>query len=382
MRKIKYLICSVAFITSLTAQNKPGDSSSSASAPPMGWNSYNCFGGNVTEEEMKRNADYMATHLKEYGWEYVVLDFLWYRDDVDSPEKMAIRRPFQHIDEYGRLIPSPVLHPSSAGNKGLKPLGDYIHSRGLKFGLHIMRGIPRQAVEQNTLISGTDSRAAEIVNLADTCLWYGGLVGVNMTKAGAREYYNSLFRLYADWGVDFVKVDDISYPYHADEIEAVAEAIRNCGRPMVLSLSPGEALTGNLRHLRKHASMWRISADFWDNWKQLVYQLELCRRWAPLVTEGHWPDADMLPLGHLKIRHETKGSRDRYTRFTRDEQYFMMNLWAIFRSPLMMGGNLPDNDEFTLSLLTNYELIRVNQRTTGNRELSFAEGISIWTAED
>lgn len=353
-----------------------------ASTPPMGWNSYNCFGGNVTEAEMKQNADYVAEHLKQYGWEYVVLDFLWYCDDQNSPEKFANRRPVQHMDEYGRVIPSELLHPSSANGKGLKPLADYVHSKGLKFGIHIMRGMPWQAVAENTPIKGTDKRARDVCNLPDTCKWYGGFVGVDMSKPGAQEYYNSLFELYASWGIDFIKVDDISYPYHADEIEAVAEAIKRCGRPIVLSLSPGPAFIGNPKHLQEHANMWRISADFWDSWEQLAEQLQLCRMWWKHTKEGHWPDADMLPLGHLQLRHEAAGSKPHHSYFTRDEQYFMMTLWSIFRSPLMIGGNLPDNDEFTLSLLTNEDVIRVNQCTRNNQELSFEGGISIWYAED
>jgi hypothetical protein len=353
-----------------------------AKTPPMGWNSYNCFGGNVTEVEVKANADYMAEKLKQFGWEYIVVDFLWYCDDQDSWEKFANRRPHQYIDEYGRLIPSVKLHPSSEGGKGLKPLGDYIHSKGLKFGLHIMRGIPRQAISGNTSIKNSTAKAAEIANLPDTCFWYGGLTGVNMTKSGAQEYYNSLFELYAEWGVDYIKVDDIVFPYHADEIEAVHKAIAKCGRPIVLSLSPGPAFIGNPKHLRENANMWRISGDFWDKWPALKRQLELCRDWAPLVTEGHWPDADMLPLGKLNIRTELRNSPERFTNFTKDEQYFLMTLWSIFRSPLMIGGNMPDNDEFTTSLITNADVLQVNQHSTNNKEISFKDGISIWTADD
>jgi hypothetical protein len=353
-----------------------------AQTPPMGWNSYNCFGGNVNEAEVKANADYMAKNLKQCGWEYIVVDFLWYCDDINSAEKMANRRPNQYIDEYGRLIPSVKLHPSSAGGKGLKPLADYVHSKGLKFGIHIMRGIPHQAIAKNTPIKYSNAHASEVANLADTCIWYGGLTGVDLTKKGGQEYYNSIFELYADWGVDYIKVDDIAYPYHADEIEAVHNAIINVARPIVLSLSPGPAMIGNPKHLRENANMWRISGDFWDKWPALKRQLELCREWAPMVTEGHWPDADMLPLGKLNIRTELKDSPERFTNFTKDEQYFLMTLWSIFRSPLMIGGNMPDNDEFTLSLLTNADMIRVNQHSTNNREISFQDGISIWTADD
>ena len=196
-----------------------------AQKPPMGWNSYNCFGGNVSEAEVKANTDYMAKNLKQYGWEYIVVDFLWYVDDMASAETMANRRPHQYIDKYGRLIPSVKSFPSSVGGNGLKPLADYVHSKGLKFGLHIMRGIPRQAISGNTPVKNSTAKASEIANLADTCIWYGGLTGLNLTKKGAQEYYNSLFELYAAWGVDYIKVDDISFPYHADEIEAVHKAI-------------------------------------------------------------------------------------------------------------------------------------------------------------
>jgi len=353
-----------------------------AQTPPMGWNSYNCFGGNVTEAEVKANADYMAQNLKQYGWEYIVVDFLWYCDDINSPEKMANRRPHQYIDEFGRLIPSVKLHPSSEGGKGLKPLADYVHSKGLKFGLHIMRGIPRQAIDKNTPIKHSNAHASEVANLADTCIWYGGLTGVDLTKKGAQEYYNSIFELYADWGVDYIKVDDIAFPYHADEIEAVHNAIINVARPIVVSLSPGPALVGNPKHLRENANLWRISGDFWDKWPALKRQLELCRDWAPLVIEGHWPDADMLPLGKLNIRTELKDSPERFTNFTKDEQYFLMTLWSIFRSPLMIGGNMPDNDIFTTSLITNADVLRVNQHSTNNKEISFNDGVSIWTAND
>ncbi len=353
-----------------------------ALTPPMGWNSYNCFGGNVTEAEVKANVDYMAQNLKQYGWEYIVVDFLWYCDDQNSAEKFANRRPHQYIDEFGRLIPSEKLHPSSAEGKGLKPLGDYIHAKGLKFGLHIMRGIPRQAIAGNTPVKNSTAKAAEIANLPDTCVWYGGLTGVNMSKSGSQEYYNSLFEMYAEWGVDYIKVDDIVFPYHADEIEAVRKAIDHCGRPIVLSLSPGPAFIGNPKHLRENANLWRISGDFWDKWSAMKRQLELCRDWAPMVTEGHWPDADMLPLGKLNIRTELKDHSERWTNFTKDESYFLMTLWAIFRSPLMFGGNMPDNDEFTTSLITNEEVIRVNQHTTDNKEIYFENGISIWTAKD
>jgi len=314
MNSPKFFICITVLMTfasgcivkdSKCSNNKEANLLDSvAKTPPMGWNSYNCFGGSVTEEEVKQNADYMAKNLISYGWKYIVVDFLWYCDNQTSWEQFKNRRPVQHIDNYGRLIPSTVLHPSSAGGKGLKPLADYVHSKGLKFGIYIMRGIPRQAIDNDITILGTTIKAKAVAALKDTCKWYGGLVGVDMAKQGAQDYYNSLFKMYAEWGVDFVRVDDIAFPYHAKEIEAVRKAINLCGRPMVLSLSPGAAPLVRSKQLSENANMWRISPDFWDNWSSLLEQLKLCRQWAPIVKEGHWPDADMLPLGHIQIRSE------------------------------------------------------------------------------
>ncbi|MGA2264550.1 MAG: glycoside hydrolase family 27 protein [Acidobacteriota bacterium] len=190
---------------------------------------------------------------------------------------------------------------------------------------------------------------------------------------------DSILVLYAGWGVDFIKADDMTSPYHAGEIEALSRAIKKCGRPMVLSLSPGPADLARVEHLKANAQLWRISNDFWDRWQDLKRQFELCRIWTRYIGPSTWPDADMLPLGRIGIRAE-RGD-DRQTRFTQDEQYALMSLSCIFRSPLMLGGDLPSNNPFTLSLLTNEEVLAVNQQSANNREL-FARGNQIaWTAD-
>ena len=209
-----------------------------ASTPPMGWNSWDCFGPTVTEQEVKANADYMADHLKNSGWQYIVVDIRWYVEN-DKAHGYNEKDPVMRMDEYGRLIPAVNRFPSSAGGRGFKPLADYVHGPGLKFGIHIMRGIPRLAVERNTPIFGAKRTAREIYSSENPCLWLRDMYTVDCNKSGAQEYYNSIFALYASWGVDFVKVDDIASPYHKDEIEMIRNAIDQCGRPIVLSLSPG-----------------------------------------------------------------------------------------------------------------------------------------------
>lgn len=388
------VIISLGCLTDRTAADDQGREANTphqiAATPPMGWNSYDCYGSAVVEAEIIANADYMARHLANYGWEYVVVDYCWSHpspgavSDPDLEEGQdGSLTPMLAMDEYGRLLPAPERFPLSVGGKGFKPLADYVHSKGLKFGIHVMRGIPRQAVARNLPVLGTKVRAKDIADRESICTWLNHMYGVDMKKPGAQAYYDSLFQLYAQWGVDYVKVDDMIAGslgfYHTEEIEAIRLAIKKCGRPIVLSFSPGPAPLDKAEHLQEYANLWRISSDFWDVWGKVKDQFSLCRKWAPHSGPGHWPDADMLPLGRLALRGP-KGPPNRQSRLTPDEQITLMSLWAIFRSPLMFGGNLPSNDEFTLSLLTNEEVLAVNQNSTGNREL-FKRGDHIgWIA--
>jgi hypothetical protein len=351
----------------------------------MGWNSYDAYCGDVTEQEVKANADYMAQHMAGLGWNYVVIDFYWYFSHT-LPNQQQEKWEF-NMDEYGRLIPAPNRFPSAAEGQGFKPLADYLHSKGLKFGIHIMRGIPRTAVEKNLPILGTSTHAKDVADTGNICTWSTAMYGVDVSKPAGQAYYDSMVALYAKWGVDYIKADDMSHAgkgasehYHGAEIAALHRAIVKSGRPIVLSLSPGPAPLDEAAHLKKNAQLWRISGDFWDNWKSLKDQFDLCRAWAPYIGPNHWPDADMLPLGRVRLR----GYNDppRQSRLTAAEQRTMLTLWAIFRSPLMMGGDLPTLDAATLALLTNPEVLAVDQFSTHNHEL-FTRGNQVaWAADD
>ncbi len=362
-----------------------------ALTPPMGWNSWDCYGTAVNEEQLIGNADYMAKYLKDYGWEYVVCDIQWSEPTADG---YCYHNFYPlYMDEYSRLIPAPERFPSSAGGKGFKPIADYVHSLGLKFGLHIMRGIPRQAVHQNTKIKCDGVTARDIAQQFSVCLWNTDMYGVNCNAKGAQEYYNSIFELYASWGVDYIKCDDIANteflkdnPYSArKEIEMLRKAIDNCGRDMVLSLSPGPAPVWEHEHLAQNANLWRMTGDFWDSWDKLHAMFERCYVWQEYVQPGAWPDCDMLPLGHLKVCDKHENGCGNYTNFTKDEQITMMTLWGIFRSPLMMGGEMRDNDDFTLSLLQNSELIDMLKNSSGARQFKRNEidgkGEIIWISK-
>jgi len=340
----------------------------------MGWNSWDNFGTAVTEAQTKQQADFMAAKLKAHGWQYIVVDIQWYQPTAKGhgyqPGAALV------MDEYGRLLPALNRFPSAANDAGFKPLADYVHSLGLKFGVHLMRGIPRQAVERNVPIFGTKVHAQDIANRESICPWNPDMYGVDTAKPGAQEYYNSVFNVFASWGLDFVKVDDISRPYHehANEIEAIRRAIDQTGRPIVLSLSPGETALDAHAHVQEHANMWRISDDFWDRWISLHEQFGRLAKWNHYRIPGAWPDADMLPLGVIDLN-------TRHTRFTPDEQHTLMTLWSIARSPLMHGGDMTQTDDATLALLTNDEVLAVNQHSTNNRPLFQRDELVAWVAD-
>lgn len=364
-----------------------------ARTPPMGWNSFDCYGSAITEAEFRANVDYLAEHLRPHGWEYAVLDFCWshpHPGACHNPNQGEGFSPMLHTDRWGRLVPAPNRFPSAAGGAGFKPLADHVHARGLKFGLHVMRGIPRQVFWEDMLLLDGRHRASEVANTdpAAACTWLNHMWGIKPDHPGGQAYYDSLFQLYAEWGVDFVKVDDILAdghfnspgPYHQAEIEMIGRAIERCGRPMVLSLSPGDAPKSCAAHVAQHASMWRISADFWDDWRRLERQFELCAWWAEHRRPGHWPDADMLPVGRLSKRGPKGPERDSW--FTPDEQYTLLTLCAMFQSPLMIGGNLPELDAFTRDLLTNDEVLAVNQRATGGCQVKREGALVVWVARN
>lgn len=362
-------------LLSSSATAQPGGAANAPLAlrPPMGWNSWNSFATTITEAQARETAKIMADRLLPFGYDIFTVDIQWYEPEASSYEYNG--NPVPAMDGHGRLIPAANRFPSSAGGKGFALLAADVHAMGMKFGIHLMRGIPRLAVKRNLPILGTKYRAADIADTTSVCSWNPDMYGVDMTKPGAQAYYDSVFALYASWGVDFVKMDDMSRPYdaHAPEIEGAHKAILAAGRPMMLSLSPGETPVIRGDHVRQYAQMWRISDDFWDEWAMLNAQFVRLENWNQWRRPGAWPDADMLPLGRLAL-----GKRD--TKFTPDEQLTLMTLWSIARSPLIMGGDLRHLDAPTLALLTNREVLAVNQASTDNRPHFVEDGARIWSA--
>jgi hypothetical protein len=362
----------------------PPDDSQLAPTPPMGWNSWDSFGTTIQEDDFKANASWLAEHLKSYGWQYAVVDMEWF---VTNPTAEGNSRNSQFsMDENGRYIPAPNRFASSTNGAGFKPLADHTHALGLKFGIHMLAGIPKQAVQSNLPIAESPYHAAAAADTSATCSWNPDNYGLNPANPAAQAYYDSIAQLYASWGVDLIKADCIaSGPYKDDEIRMLSLALRKTGRPIVLSLSPGPAPIEKLGEMRKYAQMWRISSDVWDMWHSTVAypqglgdQFPRVAKWAGLAEPGHWPDADMLPLGNLSPA--PGWGKPRQTALTHDEQRTLLTLWCMFRSPLMMGGNLPSSDAWTTSLLTNREVIEIDQHSSGNRPVISTDGTVVWLA--
>jgi hypothetical protein len=374
-----------------------------APTPPMGWDSYDSYGALATEAQIKANADYMAANLKSHGFNYITLDYCWSFPYKPGPQGQTgssavldqtynaatnTYTPTISMDSFGRLLPDAGRFPSSMQNGvevGLKPLIDYVHSEGLKFGLHVMRGIPRQAYTSNLPIFGSTYTAGQITNTSDTTSWNNQMYGLNFSSPGAQAYYNSIFSMYASWGVDFIKLDDVDSPYHQGDITGVDNAITNSGRPMVVSLSPGPAATANAAGFQSGSNMWRMMSDLWDNWTRVnTDAFAAVNTWTPYRQANDWPDADMLPLGTFIAPPNTVTSATRTSQLTHNEQRTVMTLWSIARSPLIMGGNLPSlaSDSWTTSLLTNDRVLAVDQNSTNNRQIFDNGTETIWAADE
>ena len=367
------------------AKTAPASAPLLAATPPLGWNSWDGYGTTVNEGQVRANADWFAKHLKAFGWQYVVVDMEWFVSNP-TPEGSSDKSLYT-LDANGRYIPAENRFPSAAAGQGFKPLADYVHSLGLKFGIHILRGIPKKAVEGNLPIAGSSFHAADAADKKETCPWNPDNYGADAGKPAAQAYYDSIASLYAGWGVDLIKVDCISsHPYRGDEIRMLSAALAKTGRPIVLSLSPGPAPLEKVEEMRQYAQMWRISNDIWDLWRSdaeypqgLGDQFLNILRWSGLARPGHWPDADMLPLGYLGPA--PGWGKARQCRLTHDEQRTLMTLWSIFPSPLMIGGDLTKADDWTESLLTNKEVLEVDQQSVSNRPAIATFSTFIFTAE-
>ena len=356
-------------------------------SPPLGWNSWDCFGASITEEELLQNAEYVQEHLLSHGFEYITLDIQWSEPLAHSWDYNAYT-PLT-LDAYGRQLPAENRFPSAKAGQGLLPIANKTHAMGLKFGVHLMRGIPRQAVHSNLPILGTDYTARDAVHRQSICAWNTDMYGLNHEHPAAQAYYDSVFDLFATWEVDYVKVDDIAWNfmheghYHAKEVEMIHRAIEKSGRQMVLSLSPGPAVLSAHTHMEKYANCWRITDDFWDDWSLVLRAFTASEAWQGMSGHGAWPDCDMLPFGRLRMRHIGPDGQAGENHHLDDKETFAVYaLWCLMRSPLILGGHLPESDPRLLTLYKNEALLAWNQEGGPSYLLSNpGADVMVWTQE-
>lgn len=361
-----------------------GGAFGAAPTPPMGWNSYDAYGTTIDEAQFRANARWMSRHLKPFGWHYAIIDMGWYVQNPTPPGNAP--DAIVTLDSHGRYIPAPNRFPSAANGAGFAPLAAYVHSLGLGFGIHILRGIPREAVKNNLPIANSDYRAADAVDTDATCPWNPDNMALDAGKPAAQAYYNSIAAQYASWGVDFVKADCLaSKPYSGNDIRMLSGALKSSGRNMLFSVSPGPAPFEALPELRRYTNLWRISNDVWDTWngageypKGLADIFPLAAMWAPEATRGAWPDADMLAIGYLGPAPGWGAARN--SRLSADEQRTLITLWCISRSPLMIGSNLTRMDDATRRLLTNPEVLGVDQNSSAARVVHVDGSLVVWLA--
>ncbi|KAI4340680.1 hypothetical protein MLD38_025490 [Melastoma candidum] len=338
-----------------------------AATPPRGWNSYDSYGWIISEEDFLANAEAVAQKLSGSGYEYVVVDYLWYRKR--QPGVTMHSRGFDNIDFWGRVVPDPDRWPSCRNGKGFTDIAQKVHDMGLKFGIHVMRGISTQAFDANSPIHDSIKGGAYIEG-GRQCLGAG------------RAFLRSLYSQYRDWGVDFVKHDCVfGDDFSLDEITYVSQVLAELDRPIIYSLSPGTHVTPEkARQINGLVNMYRITADDWDTWGDVEAHFDVTRDLNVAGLTGaaglmgkSWPDLDMLPLGWLTDPEAGEGPH-RQTRLTLDEQKTQMTLWAMAKSPLMFGGDMKNLDDTTLGIITNPTVLNINSFSSNNKEVMLTFG--------
>ncbi|XP_027368532.1 uncharacterized protein LOC113874509 [Abrus precatorius] len=362
-------------------------SSENALTPPRGWNSYDSFSWIISEEEYLENANIISQRLLVHGYEYAVVDYLWYRSLKGTNNSFG----FDMIDEWGRMLPDPERWPSSRGGKGFIEVANKVHSMGLKFGIHLMAGISTQAFNNNTPIldtttgqaymeSGRVWHAKDIGIQSRACKWMtDGFMGINATTGAGKAFLRSIYELYASWGIDFVKLDCVfGDDLDLNEIISVSKILNDFNHSIVFSLSPGVSATPQMAEaVSSLVNMYRVTGDDWDEWSAVLAHFNVSRDFADsnlIGVEGLkgkcWPDLDMLPFGWLTDAAVNEGPH-RFSNLNQDEQRTQMTLWCMAKSPIMYGGDLRKIDAWTYDLITNPALLEINAFSSNNFEFPY-----------
>jgi alpha-galactosidase len=349
-----------------------------APKPPLGFNSFDSYLTYLSEAKAHALIDVMAEKYRPFGYEYFVMDAGWAQNVELYPGSMYPRKKLGvAMDEFGLVEPCKMYFPG-----GIKAVADHCHQKGLKFGVWIIRGIPREAVARNLPIKGTRFFARDIADTNSICSWNKDNYGVDMTKPGAQAYYNALINKLAGWGVDFVKLDDV-VP-NPREIVAVAKAIEDGGHKMVYSLSPGDVHHPTFLPHYQRANLLRITGDVWDNASSVEKGFAAWEQFQGTERPGFWPDLDMIPFGRLTvvgtddIPNVPEDRRARQSRFNQAQMRTFITQRALAASPLIIGGDLLTMDDYSYRLLTDREMLACNQNGVMGIKVYRADNIDVW----
>ena len=305
-----------------------------ALTPPMGWNSWNCWARAVDQDKILRSARaIVATGLINHGWTYVNIDDTW---------------------QGRRGGPWNAIQPNEKF-PDMKSLCEQIHSMGLKAGIYSTPWVTSYALQVGG--SSDDPSGAWLPELASEKHWRHGKY--SFAAADARQW--------AQWGFDYLKYD--WNPNDLPHAEEMSKSVQNCGRDIIFSLS-NSAPIAQAADWARLANCWRTTGDIWDywdksdaEWRYGISEIGFSQdRWAGYAGPGHWNDPDMLVVGYVGW-----GPDLHPTKLTPDEQYSHISLWCMLSAPLLIGCDMERMDPFTLNLLTNDEVLALNQDALGKQ---------------
>ncbi|MEU9454319.1 glycoside hydrolase family 27 protein [Streptomyces sp. NPDC048277] len=321
--------------------------------PALGWSSWSFVRRDPTARTIEAQAKALKdSGLAKNGFVYVNVDDFWY-------ECPGSRGP--DVDRYGRWVTDPVKFPAARGENGIQVVADHVHSLGLKFGLYVTPGISRQAVRRNTEIRGTPYHARDIATAAKEKNYNcGGMVGIDYAKPGAQAFIDSWAGQFAGWGVDYLKIDGVGTRDEQD-IRAWSDALRHTGRPIHLELSNSLGIDGAATWAEL-SNGWRTGGDIecycgpddssypLTTWDKVASRFGQVAAWAPYGGPGGHNDYDSLEIGN--------GDHDG---LTPDERRTQLSLWSLAASPLVLGTDLTHLAPADLALLTNTDVLAVDQ---------------------
>jgi hypothetical protein len=372
-RALVAVLLMVPAVAVVTAQPAGAQDNGLALTPPLGWSSWSFIRRDPNATKIKAQADAMVSSgLAKVGYRYVNLDDFWYVcPGSQGPD----------VDGFGRWVTDTAKFPPDGATDGIKVLADYIHHKGLKFGLYVTPGISKQAVAQNTAIEGTPYHAADIATtVAEKNYNCRGMVGIDYTKPGAQEFVNSWANQFASWDVDYLKIDGVGTP-DVPDIQAWSAALRQTGRPMHLELSNNLAIAGAATW-KQLSNGWRTSGDVecycsgqpngvgfpLTDWGHVSSRFNQVASWQPFGGPGGFNDYDSIEVGN--------GAN---TGLTLDERKAHMSLWALGASPFMLGTDLTNLDPTDLELLRNRDVLAVDQDAIDASRVVNANGQQVFT---